>query len=86
MRRLSQQQPKIDPFICNHKWNGPSYFITASGKIINITTYPEYISYTDSYRSELIIKRHINIDDQIIGGGVTCLICNSNFKPSIYEI
>jgi hypothetical protein len=79
------EQINHSPFECNHNWNGPSYYVTASGKLITYKTHPEWIGYVDSFRSELIHFKYNTMEgDVIVEGGSTCLKCGCPFKPNYF--
>ena len=69
---------------CKHNWNGSSYFVTQSGKLIDWKTHRNWASYTDAYRSNLIMTHYAEIDDSIVESGVTCSKCNKPFTPEIF--
>ena len=71
------------PDECEHDWTGDEYFISQSGKLILWHTYRKWASLISQDRSRKIHKHHMDIDDPIIEGGVTCKKCKKLFKPDI---
>lgn len=69
------------PDTCEHSWDGASYFVTASGRVIKWHTFREWASFTDMARTPLIISRMEAQNDPIVQGGCTCSKCGKAFEP-----
>lgn len=73
------------PDKCDHDYNGPAYYITASGKYIDYATHKNWVGYTDAYRQRVVHWYYSEIiEDPITGGGVTCSKCNKALGPPLF--
>lgn len=72
------------PDSCLHVWNGPGYFVTASGRLITITTFPPWSSYTTDVRDDLILFHQELVGDPVIESGCTCSKCHKLFTPDFF--
>ena len=71
------------PDECEHDWTGDTEFVSKSGRVIKWHTYKQWAGYTSELRDKLIQEHHIEIDDPIIQGGVTCRKCKKPFTPDL---
>jgi len=74
------------PDTCDHDWSGDEVHFTASGKTIYWHTYRQWASFTSKMRNRLIYEHHLEIDDPITGGAVTCRKCKKIFHPPMFDI
>lgn len=73
------------PDKCDHQWDGPSYFVTVSGKLITIGTFLQWAGYTNHMRQDLIMFHQRAIGDEVVEGGTTCSKCKKLFTPNWFE-
>lgn len=68
---------KENNYDCEHDWNGDTYWITKSGKMIYWYTHVQWAHLTTQAREPLIYAHYNKLKDPILESGVTCKKCKA---------